>query len=127
MSFPRELLEREIWVDWRLTPDKDGGKDRKVPFNPMTGKAAKSNDPASWGTYDQVVEARDHYAYTGIGFMFWPDADIESYGPEDVRNCSFGRHLEARDDDRTYDIVHGGQAFYHKIVTDLRDFNVSGR
>ena len=60
-------------------------------------------------------------------YIFWPDSDIESYGPEDVRNCSFGRHLEARDDDRTYDIVHGGQAFYHKIVTDLRDYNVSGR
>lgn len=84
MSFPRELLEREIWVDWRLTPDKDGGKDRKVPFNPKTGKAAKSNDPASWGTYDQAVEARDHYGYTGIGFMFWPDADIVGV---DIDHC----------------------------------------
>ena len=38
----------------------------------------------------------------------------------DVTNCSFGRHLEARGDARTYDIVRGGQAFYHKIVTDSR-------
>ena len=28
-------------------------------------------------------------------------------------------------DARTYDIVRGGQAFYHKILTDLREWNVS--
>lgn len=58
-------------------------------------------------------------------YIFWPDGDLDHYGPEDVNNCSFGRHLEARSDARTYDIVRGGQAFYHKIVTDLRDWNVS--
>ena len=50
---------------------------------------------------------------------------MDDYGPEDVKNCSFGRHLEARGDARTYDIVRGGQAFYHKILTDLREWNVS--
>lgn len=84
MSFPRELTERTIWVDWRLTPDKDGGKDRKVPFNPVTGKAAKSNDSSSWGTYDQAVEACDHYGYSGIGFMFWPGADVVGV---DIDHC----------------------------------------
>lgn len=58
-------------------------------------------------------------------YIFWPDGDVDDYRPEDVQNCSFGRHLEARGDARTYDIVRGGQAFYHKIVTDLRDWNVS--
>ncbi|MCR4960227.1 MAG: hypothetical protein K6A74_02145 [Lachnospiraceae bacterium] len=59
-------------------------------------------------------------------YIFWPDGSVDSYGPEDVANCSFGRHLEARGDARTYDIVHGGQAFYHKIVTDLRNYIVTG-
>ena len=59
-------------------------------------------------------------------YIFWPDGTSDIYTPEDVQNCSFGRHLEARGDARTYDIVHWGQAFYHKIVTDLRDFNVTG-
>lgn len=59
-------------------------------------------------------------------YIFWPDGEVDSYGPEDVSNCSFGRHLEAtRADSRTYDIVRGGQAFYHKIVTDIRDWNMS--
>ena len=58
-------------------------------------------------------------------YIFWPGTGPVSYKPADVRNCSFGRHLEARGDARTYDIVYGGQAFYHQIVTDLRDWNVS--
>ena len=57
-------------------------------------------------------------------YIFWPDGQRDQYGPEDVANCSYGRHLETRDDTRTYDIVHGGQAFYHQIVTDLRERNV---
>lgn len=57
-------------------------------------------------------------------YIFWPDGEVDIYGPEAVKNCSFGRHLEVRDA-RTYDIVKGGQAFYHKIVTELRDWNVS--
>lgn len=57
-------------------------------------------------------------------YIFWPDGRMDTYGPEDVNNCSFGRHLEVRDA-RTYDIIRGGQAFYHKILTDLRDWNVS--
>ena len=58
-------------------------------------------------------------------YIFWPDETVDIYDPEDVANCSFGRHLEARGDARTYDIVHGGQAFYHKTVTDLRDSMVT--
>ena len=57
-------------------------------------------------------------------YLFWPDGEIESYGPDDVQNCSFGRHLEAKNDARTYDIVHGGQALYHQVVTDLREWNM---
>jgi ppGpp synthetase/RelA/SpoT-type nucleotidyltranferase len=60
-------------------------------------------------------------------YIFWPDGKRDSYGPEDIRTCSFGRHLENRDDDRTYDIVRGGQAFYHKLVTELRDWNMSAQ
>lgn len=84
MGFPRELTEKKIWVDWRLTPDPDGGKDKKMPFCPATGKAAKSNDPATWGTYTQAVEARNRYFYTGIGFMFVKES---GYVGVDIDHC----------------------------------------
>ena len=72
------------------------------------------------------VLGRDYSAEQAVPkiYVFWPDGQTDAYGPEAVKNCSFGRHLEMRDA-RTYDIVKGGQAFYHKIVTELRDWNVS--
>ncbi len=30
-------------------------------------------------------------------YIFWPGGDVDDYGPEDVTNRSFGRHLEARE------------------------------
>ena len=60
-------------------------------------------------------------------YLFWPDGQVDLYGPEDVENCSFGRHIEMRGDITSYDFVRGGQAFYHKIVTELRDWNVSAK
>lgn len=74
---------------------------------------------------EQAGIAKDRASQLPRLYIFWPDGDVDDYGPDDVQNCSFGRHLEARGDARTYDIVRGGQAFYHKIVTDLRDWNVS--
>ncbi len=41
------------------------------------------------------------------------------YRPEDVADCSFGRH-QVRHDIRRYDIVTGGQAFYHKLLHEMR-------
>ena len=74
----------------------------------------------------QILRERSLEGYTlPRMILFWPDNEVESYGPEDVINCSFGRHLEARGDARTYDIVHGGQALYHQVVTDLREWNMS--
>ncbi len=58
-------------------------------------------------------------------YIFWPEGNVDDFGPEDVENCTVGRHLEVRSDTRTYDIVRGGQALYHKILTELRDWNVS--
>lgn len=76
MGVPKELVDRKQWVCWRLTPDKDGGKPRKVPINPITGKAAASNQPDTWTDYATAVDALERYGYTGIGFMFVKDDGI---------------------------------------------------
>ena len=51
MGFPEEQKKLKRWVGYRLVPDKDGGKPRKVPINAVTGNNAKSNDPATWCDY----------------------------------------------------------------------------
>ena len=70
MNIPKELKEITQWVCWRLVPDNAGGKDRKLPFNPETGKAAASNKPETWTTFEIASKAVDRYGYTGLGFMF---------------------------------------------------------
>ncbi len=58
-------------------------------------------------------------------YIFWPGGDVDDYGPEDVTNCSFGRHLrqEEMPEPTTLSVVV--RRFYHKIVTDLREWNIS--
>ncbi len=58
------------WVVWGWW-NRDGSK-VKMPYNPKTGKAAKTNEPSTWGTYS---EARYRYErntkrYAGLGFVF---------------------------------------------------------
>lgn len=84
MGFSKELTEKKQWVCWRLTLDKDGGKDKKVPFNPETGKAASSNKPDTWTDYATAADALERYGYTGLGFMFVKEDGIVGV---DIDHC----------------------------------------
>lgn len=43
----------------------------KIPIDPKTGKAAKSNDPNTWGTYEQATALLEKdSSISGLGFMF---------------------------------------------------------
>jgi len=39
-AFPKELTELRNWINWRYIPCPKGGKDKKPPFSPITGKNA---------------------------------------------------------------------------------------
>lgn len=67
-KIPAELKAVPNWVCWRLLPDAERGKPRKVPYDPRSGKAAASNDPATWCDFDTAVSAASDY--NGVGFMF---------------------------------------------------------
>ncbi len=69
---------------------------------------------------DTEISASD-----GRMIIFWPDGDTDIFTRDDVENSTFGRHIDSRWDTRTYDIVRGGQAFYHRVVNELRDRNVA--
>ena len=56
-------------------------KPAKMPINPATGGRAMSNNPATWGTYQDAVEAAvrgsiKDIAVCGIGFMFNGDGIV---------------------------------------------------
>ena len=84
MPYPKELMERKQWVNWRLVPDKDGGRDKKMPFNPVSGKGAASNNPATWTDYATAFDAVGRYGFTGVGFMFSRDDDFVGV---DIDHC----------------------------------------
>ena len=70
MSFPQGLKALPQWICWRLEPDPKGGKPRKVPYDPKTGRKASSTNPQTWATLPEAESARGRYQSTGIGFVF---------------------------------------------------------
>ena len=56
------LRDERYWVAW----NDEGG--RKVPKSPFGGNA-RSNDPSTWGTYDEVAAAASRNGYSGVGLM----------------------------------------------------------
>jgi putative DNA primase/helicase len=70
-NIPACLRERPQWVMWRYVTRK--GKRTKIPFEAASGREASSTDPATWGTFEQAVNAwRDNPRWSGIGFVFAP-------------------------------------------------------
>lgn len=63
----RSIPNWVVWGWWVREDDKI-----KVPFNPRTGKGAKSNDPSTWGTYGEALARYQRYPkrYAGLGFIF---------------------------------------------------------
>ena len=84
MSFPQELMNKKQWVCWRYEPDPNGGKPKKMPINPKTGKSAMSNNPDTWSDYQTAFNATTKFDYTGIGYMFSKDDDIVGV---DIDHC----------------------------------------
>lgn len=61
-NIPEELKSVPNWVCWE--------KASKIPKNPATGKNAQSNNPKTWGTFQQAVKACETFGFDGIGFEF---------------------------------------------------------
>ena len=77
-AIPEELKTLRQWVVWQ---------GNKIPVNPNSGKPAKSNDPTTWGTFDQgwnYYERHKTDVCKGIGFMFSPD---DPYTGIDLDKC----------------------------------------
>lgn len=95
-NIPEELRKVPNWVVWKAVPkkNKDGTtKLDKVPFDPkVTLKNAKTNDPKTWGTYEQAVETyKDHpKIYAGIGFVFSKEASFVGIDLDKCRDPETG-------------------------------------
>ncbi len=89
-TIPAALRDLPQWVAWAWawregTATKPGGW-TKAPVNVATGGYARSNDPATWGTFaDALAYALAHTGTTaGIGFVF---SDGDGFAGIDLDGC----------------------------------------
>ncbi len=93
-GIPTELKAERRWVMWKLLWKENkagGGKWDKPPLT-TAGRAAKSNDPATWTSFDEVMTAYQTGRYTGIGFILgdgWAGVDLDG-----VRDRPSGQLME---------------------------------
>jgi hypothetical protein len=64
---PAAMRALPRWVVWRYEPRKE--KPTKVPYNGRTATRAASNDPQTWCTFEQALDALATGRWSGIGFM----------------------------------------------------------
>ncbi|MCR9294060.1 MAG: DUF3987 domain-containing protein [bacterium] len=70
-AIPTDLTQRKQWVLWR--EEIRNGKPTKVPYQGDGKTEAKSNDPTTWSTFDDVKTTYDPKRDSGIGFVFSKD------------------------------------------------------
>ena len=72
-NIPQELKALPNWVGFKFIP-QEGKKTKKEPINAATGDHAKSNDPQTWRSFDEVIAKSEMLNFDAIGI-----AVIEPY------------------------------------------------
>ena len=78
-----ELATLPQWVLWRYQ-ERDGKK-VKLPYQ-LNGRLAKTNDPATWSTYQGCLEGLAQPGDYGLGFVF---SDDDPYVGIDLDACLY--------------------------------------
>ncbi|CAK0752907.1 hypothetical protein CCP3SC5AM1_1940001 [Gammaproteobacteria bacterium] len=68
-TIPQALKVIPQWVVWKYEL-RDGDKWTKPPYNAKTDRKGKSNNPATWSTFNTAITAYNRGGYAGVGFVF---------------------------------------------------------
>ncbi len=82
-AVPTVLRERAQWVLWR------NENSIKKPYQ-TCGKLAKSNDPATWTTFDAVNAVYTRGGFSGVGFVLADDDPFVGIDLDSCRNPQTG-------------------------------------
>lgn len=85
VNIPQELKDNAAFCVWKK--EKRDGRLTKVPYNPVTGEKAKTNDPSTFTDFVTVMKTyavggADGASYDGIGFRV-----SEGIGAIDIDHC----------------------------------------
>lgn len=92
-ALPAVLTGREQWVCWKSIPDREHPekKSKKLPVDAATGRAAKSTDPVTWGSVDEVFGvARRNRGLAGVGFVFSAEDPFAGIDRDNCRDPETG-------------------------------------
>jgi putative DNA primase/helicase len=85
---PSALKEYRQWVCWKYQEIKTNSageyRQTKLPINPKTRQAAKTNAPHTWGNFSECIEAANTFGFEGIGFVL---TDNDPFVAIDLDNC----------------------------------------
>ena len=82
-TIPKELTTLPQWVVYRRVWNKERGKFDKIPYQ-INGNTAKTNDPSTWTTFENALNASNGGEFDGIGFVFTKD---DPYSGVDLDSC----------------------------------------
>ena len=66
-GLPQELKDKARWCVWRYEQPEDRDKPTKVPYNPRTGGRAMSNNPDTFTSFQEAVNALERGGFSGLG------------------------------------------------------------
>lgn len=82
-AIPDELRERAHWICWK--EERRGDQLTKIPKQPDgSGANAKSNDSATWGSFEDAVDTASQHEDWGLGFVF---TGADPYTAIDLDDC----------------------------------------
>jgi putative DNA primase/helicase len=81
-KIPAEMQSYRAWVVWRYIVR--GGKETKVPHDPLTGFRASSTDSRTWRSFEEAVAAYENGGYAGVGFVL---SSGDQYTGVDLDHC----------------------------------------
>ena len=77
------MKKYDHWVCWK-SKQRENGKSTKVPINPFNGRYAKTNDPTTWGSFEDAESCYRSNGFDGVGFVFSNRDDLVGI---DLDNC----------------------------------------
>jgi putative DNA primase/helicase len=74
-NVPSELKNLPQWVSWSERVGHNG-RTLKLPVSPVTGRAARINDPDTWASFEEALAYSRKNDLTGVGFVFTEGDDF---------------------------------------------------
>lgn len=91
-NIPGKLKSFPQWVTYKSKELVKGEKPTKIPIDPKTGKYAKTNDPQTWGTFEDTLKSfsSNGKKLNGIGFVVSNSDPITGIDLDHCRNPQTG-------------------------------------